>query len=102
MFKNALTAAGVSLALIATPSFAAPSDTPSADVKIADLNLGTAEGQKTLEGRIEAAARNVCGVGRHQTGSRMKSREVKRCVANAKEQVSKQVATIVDNQRLGG
>ena len=60
---SALAAAGltfVTLAL-ATPLHAAPIGDDSVEVKIGDLDLATANGAATLDRRIRAAARTICG-----------------------------------------
>jgi len=60
---SALAAAGltfVTLAL-ATPLRAAPIGEATVEVKIGDLDLATASGAATLDRRIRAAARTICG-----------------------------------------
>lgn len=48
----------LSLALVATPASAEKVSIP---VQYADLNLDNPAGMATLEGRIEAAAKKICG-----------------------------------------
>ncbi|WP_165271766.1 UrcA family protein [Pelagerythrobacter rhizovicinus] len=91
----ALTAAAV-LGAAATPAFA-----ESLSIPYQDLNLATAEGQKTLDLRIEKAVRDFCAMN-PRTGSRIISGESRQCYAEMKKQVQTQFAAIVDRQRLGG
>ncbi len=49
------------LAFTAAPTLAEPPATVSSTVKIADLDLSTAEGQRKLDRRLSIAAREVCG-----------------------------------------
>ncbi len=71
-------------------------------MKYDDLALSTPEGQRTLDQRIHAAARKACEADAAMTGTRLQSTEAKRCVAQAKVQVRRQVAAIIEQQRLGG
>src|SRR3546814_1685442 len=65
MFKStSIAAALIGLGLTATPAFA-----KDVQVRYADLNLATVEGQKTLEQRIDRAARDACNYGQHITRS---------------------------------
>lgn len=91
----ALSAAGAVLA--ATPAAAG-----TMQIEHNDLNLATVEGQKTLERRIDAAAREVCGYEDIRTGTRIQSRQAKRCYAQAKKQATEQFAALVAEERLGG
>lgn len=107
MFTKAFTAAATAAALITTPALAANNTTnkqaaPSMTVKYADLNLASAEGQAQLERRIDAAARKVCQVGKHRTGTRVPSMERKKCFAKARQSARSQMATVMNNDRLGG
>lgn len=92
----AMTAAAV-LGGAATPAFA-----ESLSIPYHDLNLSTAEGQKTLDRRIDKAAREFCGLDQTTTGSRISSRESRQCYADTKKQAQKQFAALLDERRLGG
>lgn len=92
----AITAAAV-LGAAATPAVA-----ESLSIPYQDLNLASAEGQKTLDRRIESAARDFCGMNQTTTGSRIVSSESRQCYAETKKQAQKQFAVIVDRHRLGG
>ncbi|MFZ1743290.1 MAG: UrcA family protein [Pontixanthobacter sp.] len=91
----ALTAIGSMIAT--TPAFAG-----EAQIKYNDLNLASAEGQQTLERRIDKAAREVCGVSRQRTGTRIPSGRAQQCYQDAKKQAALQVASLIGEQRLGG
>src|SRR5690606_31145656 len=90
-------AAATVLGATATPAFA-----ESLSIPYQDLNLSTAEGQQTLERRIDQAARTFCGIDRPTTGSRISSRDARQCYAATKTQAQKQSAAILDEKRLGG
>jgi UrcA family protein len=92
----AITAAAV-LGAAATPAVA-----ESLSIPYQDLNLASAKGQKTLDHRIESAARDFCGMNQTTTGSRIVSSESRQCYAETKKQAQKQFAAIVDRHRLGG
>lgn len=53
---------GTIAAVGALGAIAAPASAGSVEVRIADLDLASAEGQVTLDRRINAAAKKVCGV----------------------------------------
>ena len=53
--------AGAILALLDSPSIAAPVEPPARSVSLGDLDLSTEAGRIRLDRRIVAAARNVCG-----------------------------------------
>ncbi len=91
------TLAALGLALSATTAQA-----ESISIPYKDLNLDTAAGQKTLERRIDKAARKVCGYDRQPTGSRIPDLSVRACVSKAKTEAEAQFASLMDNQSLGG
>lgn len=96
------------LALAATATFlaAAPAmadeTNPDMVVRYADLDLSTEAGQKTLETRIDAAAKKYCGVGEQRTGTRLKSTMASRCYREAKRLANQQFAALVSDERVGG
>lgn len=79
-----------------------PAQAESVTVSHADLDLSTAAGQKSLERRITAAARQVCGYRQTVTGSRLRSRETQACYDQALQSATRQIATIVGEVRRGG
>lgn len=52
-------------------------------VETSDLDLGTHEGQRTLEKRIDRAARKLCLSDATVTGSRMRSKDASDCYRQA-------------------
>lgn len=81
---------------------AIPAQAESVIVSHADLDLTTAAGQKTLETRIDSAAKRVCGYHQKVTGSRLRSRETEQCYVQAVNDATRQVATRIGDTRLGG
>lgn len=102
MFKSTPIAAAalLGLALTATPSLA-----KNVEVRYADLNLATVEGQKALDSRIDRAAREACDVGRQVTGSRLPSSDAQACYREAVESAKTMMAAKVEaakGSQLGG
>ncbi|MEW4467708.1 UrcA family protein [Parasphingorhabdus sp. JC815] len=58
---GAITAMAVSAAGFSTTANAQIRETRSVEVSYADLDLTTADGQLTLEGRLKGAVKQVCG-----------------------------------------
>lgn len=102
MFKSMpiATAALVGLALTATPSLA-----KNVEVRYADLNLATVEGQKVLEQRIDRAARDACGYGGSVTGTRIPSSQARACYREALDSAKTAMAAKIEaaqDSQLGG
>lgn len=79
-----------------------PAHAGSIDVRYADLDLSKAAGQKTLEARISAAAKRVCGYHQEVTGSRIRTQETEQCYAQAVKDATRQIALRTGDSRLGG
>ena len=73
-----------------------------ARIEYSDLNLDTAEGQKKLDQRIRSAAEEVCNLNTIQTGTRIKSSQAKRCVAETTAKIKQSLAAHLDDKNLGG
>ena len=73
----------------------APAAAEDLVVRHADLDLSSAEGQKVLDRRIDAAARKYCGVGDAHTGTRMKASASARCFAEARAAAREQMASLI-------
>ena len=106
MFTHSLAAAGLSAALVA-PAFAgnpfednAPRRT--AEVRIADLDLGTAAGQRTLDARVESAIRQVCRSVSAKTGTRIMDQSAQDCKTHARAEAKSQVAALKTDTQRGG
>lgn len=80
----------------------APATAGERSVAYKDLNFATAKAQRTLQQRIERAARKVCGFYDHDTGTRVRAPETKHCHAQAKAHGMRAFAAIVSESRLGG
>ncbi|WP_120076224.1 UrcA family protein [Aurantiacibacter odishensis] len=96
-FALALAAAGMA----AAPTMASAEDTQSVRVTYDDLDLSTQNGIEELERRIDRAARQICG-NAERTGTHLRNREARACVAETKERINEQFAQVVDSAQRGG
>ncbi|MEP0390525.1 MAG: UrcA family protein [Erythrobacter sp.] len=94
--------ATLALAFSTGPAFANPGEVQTKSIAFADLDLNSPQGQERLERRIEAAARSVCSAHESHLGTRLRSSQHNACIANARAQAKKQIASAVSNQRRGG
>ena len=97
-----LALAATATLLTGAPALAGKSNEDAMVVHYADLDLNTTAGQKTLETRIDAAAKKYCTVGAYNTGTRITSSKAKKCYREAKRLASRQFAKVMDETRLGG
>lgn len=74
----------------------------TAAVSYAGIDLGTPEGQKILDKRIEKAVRHVCRTTDVQTGRRVMSSDALNCLAQARADAKRQLAAIMTNEQRGG
>lgn len=102
MKTPAIAIATIAMAFTASPVLAGSGELPSKSVGYADLNLGTPEGQASLDQRIDAAAKSVCRVNEVRTGTRLRSPQVGACLANARASAKKQVSAMMSETRRGG
>jgi len=86
----AILAATLAATAFTAPAFAAEGD--RINVRYADLDLNTPEGQAQLERRIDKAVRSACGADETTVGTRLPSREAQACVDQTKTAVREQVA----------
>jgi UrcA family protein len=98
---HAFAALGLAGAAI-SPAFAAEPGVMTINVITADLDLATAKGQKTLDQRVEKAARTVCRIADVRTGTRVMSNDARACLAKARSDARQQVAALVQEQQRGG
>jgi UrcA family protein len=98
---HALAALGLAGAAV-SPALATNAERMTIEVTTADLNLATVEGQKTLDRRVEKAARSVCRATSLSTGSRVLSHEAQTCLAKARADAKRQVAALMANEQRGG
>lgn len=85
-----------------SPALAEQFEHKTVSVSYADLDLGTAAGQKALDKRVERAVRSACRVTRLDTGTRMMSTDAEICLAKARADAKRQVAEITNNAQRGG
>lgn len=99
MKKSLIALAAIGTMFNAAPAFAGD---VTVNVKYSDLNLASVEGQKTLEFRIDQAAKKACGYKKIHTGSRAGGADAQKCYVDAKKAAKSQIAAVVDDARLGG
>lgn len=106
MFKKAPVAAAALLGLALTAAPALAGEPTQVKVVYSDLDLTTPEGQKTLETRLDAAARKACDYDVRVTGSHLPTSQSRTCYRKATERAQDVMATAIDNatasNRLGG
>ena len=96
-------AAALATTMATSAVAAAPSgEAQTMQIEVADLDLSTAKGQKTLAKRIDRAAREVCSMGEQRTGSRINRSESRQCYRQAKAAATEQFAAVVEDARRGG
>ena len=83
----------------AAAALAAPATAGSIIVQHGDLNLTTAAGQKTLDGRIDVAARKVCGVADARAAGPLRAVKALRCVAKAKASAAESFAMAISQDK---
>ncbi|TIX49299.1 UrcA family protein [Alteraurantiacibacter aquimixticola] len=92
-----------SAALLAAPAVsAAEGEQRTTGVEYSDLDLTSEAGRKELDRRIDEAAREVCGVDEIRVGTRLPSREARDCYRDAKRQLDRHVAQLVQQEARGG
>lgn len=98
---GALAMLGLACAAV-TPAFAGNPEPRTASVSYADINIGTAKGQKILGQRIEKAVRQVCRTTNLDTGTRIMNSDALNCLAKARADAKRQVAALMTNEQRGG
>lgn len=102
MFKKSIPLALAATALLASPAFAANSQSKTTQVSYSDLDLSTQAGQQELDKRLERAARSVCDLDQSTVGTRIPSRAGKKCYKAARKQLDRQFAQLVKDSAHGG
>ncbi len=97
-----IAAAALATLGLAVPATAQASIEESIDVPYRDLNLHSVEGQQALDGRIDRAARKVCGMGEQRTATRLRNPVSVECYRQARLKAREQVARIRNAEALGG
>lgn len=83
MFNATKTATGAIMLAVLAP-IPAMAETMSVPVRYGDLDLSTAEGQRSFDRRIASATRVICGTVEAERNLVMKAR-VKKCVAEVRK-----------------
>lgn len=97
----ALAALGIAGTAV-TPAFAQEALHTKVQVRYDDLNLGTVEGQKQLDRRVEKAVRTACRTTSASSGTRLMTQDALACLARARADAKKQVAAVIRNEQRGG
>jgi len=98
----AIATTALGLAFTASPALADQEERQTVSVSTEGLDLSSPEGQRILEERIDRAAREVCNANAVQTGTRIRRSDARKCIADARASVKRQMATIIEDQRRGG
>jgi UrcA family protein len=92
-----ITAALLSAAIFATPLVASAQEGGrTTGVTYRDLDLATQEGRTELDRRIDAAAREACGMDETILGTRLPTSSQRRCYRDAREQLDQRFAQLVN------
>ena len=92
----ALAAAG-----IAAPALADESKSYTAEVRDSDLDLRTQAGRKTLDFRVEKAAREVCRTEESIVGTRILPKDRRVCYREARRHLDRQLAVLTAGDPVG-
>jgi len=75
------------------PTMAHADELPTERVRVSDLDLASAEGQRTLERRIRAAIEKVCSPPEAEPVEKLRSRlKLEKCQEEARASVARQLA----------
>jgi UrcA family protein len=97
---HTLAALGLAGAAI-SPAMAGETHTMTIIVSTSDINLGTAQGQKLLDQRVERAVRTVCRANGLANRPLAISQEARACLARARANAKQQVAALMLNKQRG-
>lgn len=95
-------AAAFALATPIAASAADEAETQTVGVTYKDLDLTSEAGKAELERRLDNAARNVCGMSEKRTGTRISSREARTCYRDARGQLDRHLAVVIERQTAVG
>lgn len=79
--------------LIGNVAYAQSGEAVSKEIDVRSFDLSTVDGTKEALRNIEAAARDMCGVDRGVTGTRIRSRYARECVESAMDQAVKSLGS---------
>lgn len=88
LFKRAAIPLAVAM-LVGGAAYAQSGEAVSKEIDVRSFDLSTVDGTKEALRSIEAAARDMCGVERGLTGTRIRSRYARECVESAMDQAVK-------------
>ena len=88
-------------ALCALPALAANVETQQRGVQYKDLDLSTEAGRKELDRRLDAAAREVCGMDENHVGSRLAPTESRECYREARDRLDERIAALTKAEKSG-
>jgi UrcA family protein len=93
--------AALAAASLTAPALAEDSDVNAASVPYHDLDLTTEAGRKTLDFRVEKAARQVCGIDESRTGTRVVPKDRRDCYREVRRQLDRQLAVLMAGDTTG-
>lgn len=99
--KTALLALALTAAGLTAPALAQNAEAYSTVVSYNDLDLATAAGRKTLDFRVEKAARDVCRVDESIVGTRILPKDRRLCYREARRQLDRQLAAVLPRGTAG-
>ncbi|WP_338244473.1 UrcA family protein [Aurantiacibacter hainanensis] len=99
--KSGIAAALTAGALMAAPAYAANIEGHSVQVRYADLDLSTKEGQETLERRLDRAAQEVCGIDRRTSAQALPTSESRSCYRETIKNFEREIAVRTAEQQRG-
>ena len=90
------------LAIAAASPAVAATEGSSTAVRYTDLDLSSSAGQEQLDRRIDVAARAACGMDTVRIDTRVPSQSARRCYDEARANVSRQVAELIERDKSRG
>ena len=87
------------LALLATPAFAEPPSPATSIVRVADLDLASQAGQRSLDRRLSLAIAEVCGTA--SDADLAGQNEVRRCRVATRQRVSSELELRTASASIG-
>jgi len=87
---------------LGTLAMAQPALAEAVVITYSDLDLTTQKGREELDRRLDRAAKQACGIDDVATGTRIVSGEARACYKDARKQIDKSLAAVLDNKAVGG
>ena len=92
----------LAVAIVLAAPVAANDEVQTIGVRYGDLDLTSAAGQRQLDLRLERAAREVCGLNDHVTGSHLRTQNSRECYREARRNLDRQYAQLVSRKAASG